>query len=262
MRSVLALSVSVIALLATGCGTSSEDVAAFDAERSDFTPETVRDFSGFPLYSLGTQFEDLPLTAIVRVFGKPLVRARGGRAVPDNRTNHMNFIYGTCAALGGEGGCAPPLTVQIWPACDRTLQDYFYNTRDGGPSRLYELVTIRGVPTAKFSDMLELYQEGSRSWYSETPRHFGRVLPRASPPPTPSEEVCRPANRSRLPPPERWKESFAASGHARAYAPRTWRMKGIASRGGSGTSRPSRGGRATVTKPMFVVMATTTRERG
>ena len=66
MRSVLAVSVSVIALVATGCGTSSEEVAAFDAERSDFTPETVRDFSGFPLYSLGTQFEDLPLTAIVR----------------------------------------------------------------------------------------------------------------------------------------------------------------------------------------------------
>lgn len=69
----------------------------------------------------------------------------------------MNFIYGTCSSRAGEGGCAPPLTVQILPACDRTLQDYYYNTPDGGPSREFEQTTVRGVPAARFSDMLEIY---------------------------------------------------------------------------------------------------------
>ena len=136
--------------------THAEAQAPFRSDVSDFTPKTVRDFPGFPLYSLGTQFEDLPLTAIVRVFHKPLVKARAGFGVPDNRTNHMNFIYGTCTG-GSEGGCAPPLTIQIWPACDNTLADFYYNTPDGGPSRPYELVTVRGVPAARFSDMLQLY---------------------------------------------------------------------------------------------------------
>lgn len=109
-------------------------------------------FADFPLYSLGPQFEDLPLTAIVRVNRKPMRKARGGFGVPDNRTNHMTFVYGTCGR-----GCIPPLQVQIWPACDNTLADFYFNVPGGGPSRPYELVTIRGVPAAKFSDMLQLY---------------------------------------------------------------------------------------------------------
>jgi hypothetical protein len=129
----------------------------FRSDLSDFTPQTVRDFAGFPLYSLGTQFEELPLTAIVRIDQESRLKARGGFGIPDNRPNHMNFIYGTCDATGHEGGCAPPLTVQIWPACDRTLQDYYYNVRGGGPSRPYQRVTVRGVPAASFSDMLEIY---------------------------------------------------------------------------------------------------------
>jgi hypothetical protein len=129
----------------------------FRPDLSDFTPQTVRDFAGFPLYSLGTQFEDLPLTAIVRVDQKSTLKARGGFGIPDNRPNHVTFIYGTCG-----GGCVPPLQVQIWPACDRTLQDYYYSDNVRGargdvPSRPYKLVTVRGVPAAQFSDMLEIY---------------------------------------------------------------------------------------------------------
>ena len=67
----------------------------------------------------------------------------------------MNFIYGICNPLGGE--CAPPLTVQIWPACDSTLADFYYNTPPGVPSRPYELIKVRGVPAAKFDDMLQIY---------------------------------------------------------------------------------------------------------
>jgi hypothetical protein len=153
----LVLLVAGVIAVGVGVATKAEGQGPFRSDVSDFTPETVRAFQDFPLYSPGTQFEDLPLTAIVRVFRKPLVRARAGFGVPDNRTNFVDFIYGSCDAGGREGGCAPPLTVQIWPACDRTLHDYFYNTPDGGPSRRHERVTVRGVPAARFSDMLEIY---------------------------------------------------------------------------------------------------------
>jgi hypothetical protein len=154
LRFLIAFIVAVTALVAIVYVTTAEGQDPFRSDLSNFTPETVRHFAGFPVYSLGTQFEDLPLTAIVRVSQKSRLKARGGFGVPDNRPNHMNFIYGTCG-----GGCVPPLSVQIWPACDRTLQDYYWsdNVRGSGPSRPYERLMIRGVPAASFSDMLELY---------------------------------------------------------------------------------------------------------
>jgi hypothetical protein len=208
LRSLIALVVSASALLAISLATGGNagGQAPFRSDLSNFTPETVKAFTAFPIYSLGTQFEDLPLRAIVRVDRDPLVKARAGYGVPGNRTNHLNFIYGTCG-----GGCTPPLTVQIWPACDRTLQDYYYNVPDGGPSRPYERVTIRGVPAAKFSGMLEIYSG------TVTIVIFGQTS-------TQQERAAEslvsantlagtfpPANRFRLPLPARWRANFTAS---------------------------------------------------
>ena len=150
----------VTASLATNaCGQAPAELAHFQSNFSDFTPRSVQDFADFPLYSAGPAFGELPLTYITRVSATPQLSAVGGAAgkLPDNRTNYVNFIYGTCDSRAGEGGCAPPLTVQVWPACDRTLQDYDYNMPEGVPSREYERMTIRGVPAARFSDMLEIY---------------------------------------------------------------------------------------------------------
>lgn len=146
------LVIAAAAVAAIGLTTSAEGQAPFRSDLSNFTPDTVRAFADFPLYSLGTQFEQLPLRAIVRTFRQPMVKARAGFGVPDNRTNHVTFVYGTCG-----GGCVPPLQVQTWPACDRTLQDYYFNVPGGGPSRPHERVTIRGVPAAQFSEKLEIY---------------------------------------------------------------------------------------------------------
>jgi hypothetical protein len=38
--------------------------------------------------------------------------------------NDVTFIYGTCDPSGGEGGCAPPLEVQVWSACARNPSMY------------------------------------------------------------------------------------------------------------------------------------------
>ena len=139
-------------------GQATAPFSPFRTDISSMTPRTVKAFSDFRLYWAGTEFEELPLTAIMRVFGRPNLSAVGGASfnLPDNRTNYVNFIYGTCTG-GMEGGCAPPLTIQVWPACDNTLADFYYNSRGGKPSREYEETTIRGVPAARFSDMLHLY---------------------------------------------------------------------------------------------------------
>lgn len=167
MRATFALFVlALVTALATGAfsgaaeGQAPTPPAQFETSFSDFTPTTVQRFAAFPLYSVGSQFENLPLTRITRTFNRPNLSAVGAAAfsLPDNRTNYVNFIYGTCTSRAGEGGCAPPLTVQVWPACDRTLADYYYNMPQGVPSREYERVTLRGVPAAKFADgMLEIY---------------------------------------------------------------------------------------------------------
>jgi hypothetical protein len=163
LRLITALSAVAVALATIGFATRADGQtptagSPFQAAYSDFTPNSVRDFAPFALYSLGSQFRNLPLTRITRTFEKPNLSAVGGAAfnLPDNRTNYVNFIYGTCNPLG-EYTCAPPLTVQIWPACDATLADFYYNTPPGVPSRPYELINVRGVPAAKFDDMLQIY---------------------------------------------------------------------------------------------------------
>jgi hypothetical protein len=64
----------------------------------DLTLEEVRERTGTAPHFVGEQFEDLPLTAIV------------GSTWP------VTFIYGDCGIpFGMDGGCAPPLEVQVWP---------------------------------------------------------------------------------------------------------------------------------------------------
>jgi hypothetical protein len=62
----------------------------------------------------------------------------------------LTFIYGDCEPPPGEGGCAPPLEVQVWPIEQRP---------PGIISPLIECrkVTVRGVPGAVFKGDLDLY---------------------------------------------------------------------------------------------------------
>ncbi|MDP8907667.1 MAG: hypothetical protein M3N47_00825 [Chloroflexota bacterium] len=92
---------------------------------------SAKEFKRYRLYHLGSSFEGLTLTAAPDSGGGP---ATGNPAV--------DFIYGTCDPGGGlfdEGGCAPPLSVQIWSACERyiALLDVPYRS-----------LKLRGVPAA------------------------------------------------------------------------------------------------------------------
>jgi hypothetical protein len=56
--------------------------------------------------------------------------------------NDIDFIYGTCTPTS-ETGCAPPIEVQVWPACVRNLSMY---GSPGAPAT--ESTTVRGAPAA------------------------------------------------------------------------------------------------------------------
>jgi hypothetical protein len=117
--------------------------------RGDLGANAARSFGKFALYSLGDSFEGLPLTAITRREDAPQPSER----VP---ADYVGFIYGDCVALG-EQGCPPPLEVQIWPACLRSLADY--SLTPAGPPLEHEPTIVRGVPAAFFDQglRLELY---------------------------------------------------------------------------------------------------------
>jgi hypothetical protein len=125
MRRLAAAGVMLVA--ATGCWLDREP-------EGDFTLEQVRSQPGPAPYFVGEEFEGLPLTAIV---GK----------------TPMTFIYGDCDPGGDDGGCAPPLEVQVWPIERRP------------PGIISDMIecrkaSVRGAPGAFYGSDLDLYVGG------------------------------------------------------------------------------------------------------
>ena len=110
------------------------------------TTTSVAAFDEFPLYGLGDVFDDLPLTAVVKRDDPP---TPGERV----RASYVAFIYGDCVAHA-EAGCPPPLEIQVWPACERTISDY--SLTPAGDPLPHEATFVRGVPAAFFEDHLRL----------------------------------------------------------------------------------------------------------
>lgn len=147
VRTVLLIGALVAAVLLGGAAKSVS--GAETGEVPARAGAQVQSFDGFPLYWLGESFEGLPLTATTRRNDPPDTAQRV-------HANYVSFIYGDCAAAD-ESGCAPPLEVQVWPACERSLADYAL-TPAGEP--VPHLATVvRGVPAAYFENglRLELY---------------------------------------------------------------------------------------------------------
>jgi hypothetical protein len=123
--------VALILLLAlAGCeGGSPQGIAP----TGNYSLAKAKLFADFPLYAPGAAFGDLPLTAVLRRFND-------SPDAPPVRENYVDFLYGTCEPPEGEGGCALPLSVQVWAACERNPLVYGPEIAREGP------VEIRGVP--------------------------------------------------------------------------------------------------------------------
>ena len=109
----------------------AEREAAGPAVTGNFSLEQARQFTDFPLYAPGESYGDLPLTAVLRTFDS-------SAAAPPVRPNYVGFVYGSCDAV--DEGCAPPLSIQVWAACERNPT--VYSPLAGAEDPL----EVRGVP--------------------------------------------------------------------------------------------------------------------
>ena len=88
--------------------------------------------------------------------------------LPGNGIEAKTYVYGECDPPASsapsdpgepapEGGCAPPVEVQVFDACRRNVAMYDQYPGQGAPAR--EDTTLRGVPAAVFEDgtHIELY---------------------------------------------------------------------------------------------------------
>lgn len=116
--------------------------------------------SAFLTLDVGPSLAGLPLIHEEDVCSDPEpVRSQvaGGRVDPESlgRSRFALRVYGKCEATT-ETGCAPPLQIQSWPACERSAADYTF----GAPERRLEpteVVDVRGVPGRFYgNDRLEI----------------------------------------------------------------------------------------------------------
>src|SRR5215218_2283247 len=129
VAAVLAAGAPALVLLRSG---DAEANARPDAPKSTFSVARAKAFSDFPVYDAGDSVEGLPLVAELRRVG--------------GAANYVSFIYGDCVAVD-DYGCAPPIEIQIWPACVRNPSLY---AGPGAP--VGDKVTVRGVPAAFYED--------------------------------------------------------------------------------------------------------------
>jgi hypothetical protein len=138
---------------ATGATTADATTEALPPgfrPKSSLRPSELASFGDFAMYTLGLRFEDLPLLEIVREKESHLV-------VPTDPTSlvfidSLALLYGECDP-GASGRCAPPLQVDISPAC--RLNPSMYD----GPADRHPLrrTTIRGAPADDFEDSVIIY---------------------------------------------------------------------------------------------------------
>ena len=131
----------LVAACAGGCSdpTTPNEVVP----RGHFSLEKARKFRDFDLYALGESYGEFELTAVQRQFDR-------SPDAPPVRANYVDFIYGTCEpGPGSEGRCSPPLSVQVWAACERNPMVYGSGIGQEAP------IEVRGVPAY-------FYERGTR----------------------------------------------------------------------------------------------------
>lgn len=130
-----------------------------------------------PLVFAGERVEGLLLTAVLR------------RSHP---VEYVSFVYGDCTPEG-DAGCAPPVEIQVWPACRRHLALY---DSFSGPD--LDRVIVRGVPGAVLDRGTRLELQTGRSTivvFAESRQRLSRIAAELRP------VDARSASSALLPPP-------------------------------------------------------------
>jgi hypothetical protein len=164
MRALLLTSIALVSLMlliqVTGAGghdsgSASQVLAAPDSGARDLSLKPCGE--PFAQFHLGQSFQGHRLSAHTRICTKPepeRTLAAGGAIDPDSvgRSNFESYVYGTCDPRPDQG-CAPPLEIQSWPACERSPADYTAGPPGGAePIQPTQTFQLRGVPARVYDD--------------------------------------------------------------------------------------------------------------
>jgi hypothetical protein len=111
--------------------------------------------TNFRAFALGGSFRGLEAGTPVRRCGAPYRAGyRTGPAIAP--PNFLMVAYGDCK-VQSDSGCAPPIEVQTFPACERNLASY--SADPSGAPLPHRSLAIRGAPAAAFDEgtRLEIY---------------------------------------------------------------------------------------------------------
>jgi|GEM_PF-5449552 len=104
----------------------------------------------FLTFGVGDAVEGHQLTHILRRCDKPYP----GEPVA---ANYVSYIYGDCIPTSvGDGErktCAPPLEIQTWPSCQRSLAEYGDQILD----QVKKLPDLQGATRVEIRDRIEIY---------------------------------------------------------------------------------------------------------
>jgi hypothetical protein len=134
----------IAAVLTTQFARGAAVAAVPDIDRV-ISPDDAAKFDQFALYSGGNASGSWDLTDIIQTEQEPTQALQ--EAGITNWDNNITFEYGSCTVPkdSTEGGCADPLQIQIWPACDRSIADY---PKPGSFGFDYTRTTLLDVPAA------------------------------------------------------------------------------------------------------------------
>jgi hypothetical protein len=104
-----------------------------------------KDPINFEVFSAGPSVAGLPLTDFNR-------RCGGTTPRDEPPANDTTYFYGRCKIAKGATGCAPPLEIQSWPACERALGDYSF---EGKPIPYERLPSRGGAEVVEIDFMLD-----------------------------------------------------------------------------------------------------------
>ena len=110
----------------------------------------------FETFSAGPAVAGLPMTSAVR-------RCDATAPADEKPANYLTYVYGDCQVPPrSEAGCAPPLEIQTWPACQRNISGYSFN---GKPLPYRELPQRGGATVMEYKlggeSRLEVYTKSS-----------------------------------------------------------------------------------------------------
>jgi len=106
------------------------------AEANKDCLQSAQDFMEYPLIFAGTEFRGLPLSGCQRYVTPEKHNLDG--SVREPAMDFFGFTYGSCAPVGDEGGCPPPVQILVDPPCAPAISG----------DVIREQVEVRGVWTA------------------------------------------------------------------------------------------------------------------